>query len=110
MSRSVTSLEGYLRVLGKLKPRADERMLYRGHSSRDYALLPSVLREDRLRNAEHAMLQELISDYPREFSDDSTTMEQLARAQHYMLPTRLLGMRSFWGVFPFCSGFAKSFS
>lgn len=91
MSRAITSLEGFTRKIRAVQPAADEVLLYRGHSDRStYKLLPSVLREQRFMDAEHAILRELVASHPGEFAQDSTTLEQLARAQHYSLPTRLL--------------------
>lgn len=91
MSRAITSLVGFTGKIRGVQPAADEVLLYRGHSDRvAFKLLPSVLREQRLLDAEHTILRELVASHPGEFAQDSTTLEQLARAQHYSLPTRLL--------------------
>lgn len=91
MSQAITSLEGFTRKIRSVQPAADEVLLYRGHSDRRaYRLLPSVMRESRLLSGEHKMLRELVSSHPSEFASDSTTLEQMARSQHYSLPTRLL--------------------
>jgi hypothetical protein len=91
MPRTITSLEGYTRKIRAVVPALDEVLLYRGHANRrDFKLLPSVLRSANLREAEHAILRELIASHPMEFAGDTTTLGQLARAQHYSLPTRLL--------------------
>ncbi|MBI5136099.1 MAG: FRG domain-containing protein [Nitrospirae bacterium] len=72
-------------------PAEDELLLYRGHSDRKaFMLLPSVLRDDKFRNAEETILRELVASHPAEFMGDATTLDQLVRVQHYSLPTRLL--------------------
>lgn len=90
MPRTITSLQGYVRKIPEFQPDDDEVLLYRGHSDRRYKLLPSVLRNNQLAQSESTMLRELIASHPGEFSTDATTLEQLVRAQHYGLPTRLL--------------------
>jgi hypothetical protein len=91
VSRTINSLEDFTREIRAVQPAADEVLLYRGHSDRQaFKLLPFVFREQSLIEAEHAILRELIASHPGEFAQDATTLEQLARAQHYSLPTRLL--------------------
>src|SRR5262245_52072519 len=48
------------------------------------------MRRSSLLAAEHAILRELVSSYPHEFASDVSTLDQLARAQHYSLHTGLL--------------------
>lgn len=91
MSQTITSLEGFIRKIAKVKPAADELLLYRGHSNRRlFKLVPSVLREEKYSDGEHTILRELVASHPAEFAEDRSTLEQLARVQHYSLPTRLL--------------------
>ena len=91
MTQTIASLEGFVRKIRQVKPADDEVLLYRGHSDRThFKLVPSVLRETRYRDAEHRILRELVASHPNEFAQDGTTLEQLARVQHYSLPTRLL--------------------
>jgi hypothetical protein len=91
MAQTISSLEGFIRKIRAVTPAADEVLLYRGHSDRRrFQLLPSVLREPKFRDAEETILRELVASHPAEFSDDSSTLERLARVQHYSLPTRLL--------------------
>ncbi len=91
MGQTIGSMEGFMRKIGKILPKDDEVLVYRGHSDRkNYKLQPSVLRGDTFKDKEHAILRELVAAHPAEFAQDSTTLEQLARAQHYSLPTRLL--------------------
>lgn len=91
MSNTIGSLEGYVRKIGKVNPSSDELLLYRGHANgTKYKLLPSILREQKYRESEESILRELVASHPIEFSLDKSTLEQLARVQHYSLPTRLL--------------------
>jgi len=91
MSQTITSLEGFVRKIRQVAPGPDEVLLYRGHSNASHhKLIPSVLRELKSRNAEHTILRELVSSHPHEFERDRSTLDQLARVQHYGLPTRLL--------------------
>lgn len=62
---------------------------YRGQSSKDWLLKPSVMRGLRS-DAEKQIFSELMTEAPGEFSGDRLMFEKLVRAQHYGLPTRLL--------------------
>ena len=91
MTQTISSLTGFTGKIRSVTPAPDEVLLYRGHPDRrKYKLLPSVLREDKFKNAEETILRELVASHPAEFSSDFSTLEQLARVQHYSLPTRLL--------------------
>lgn len=48
------------------------------------------MRTEKFKNAEHKILRDLVASHPAEFESDHSTLEQLARVQHYSLPTRLL--------------------
>jgi len=91
MTQTITSLTGFTGKIRAVTPASDEVLLYRGHSRRrDYKLLPFILREQKFKDAEETILRELVASHPSEFSSDSSTLERLARVQHYSLPTRLL--------------------
>jgi len=91
MPQTVKTLEGFTRKIRAVVPAPDEVLLYRGHSDRKkFMLLPSVMREQKYTDAEDRVLLDLVATHPSEFSTDSSTLEQLARVQHYSLPTRLL--------------------
>jgi hypothetical protein len=91
VSRTITSLEGFTRKIREIQPMKDEVLLHHGHPNRDrFKRLPSVLREKKFSDAEHAILRELVASHPADFASDATTLEQLVRVQHHSLPTRLL--------------------
>lgn len=91
MPKAITSLEGYIRKIAKLtSENAGTQLFFRGHSSIEYLIEPSVFRNTNHLDAEHLMIRQLVSQHPRDFTDDLTLFDRLVRAQHYGLPTRLL--------------------
>jgi len=91
MTQTIGTLSGFTGKIRDIIPISDEVLLYRGHSRRrEYQLHPSILREQKFKDAEETILRELVASHPSEFSTDTSTLEQLARVQHYSLPTRLL--------------------
>lgn len=69
----------------------NRRLLFRGHADNDWALCPSLFRQDPDISAyEHEMTRELISAFATQFSDDLSMFDKLVRMQHFGLPTRLL--------------------
>ena len=65
-------------------------VFFRGHDNSLYKNTPGVFRTKNLFSNEDKMLRDLISLHPEEFYSDKTALEQIVRAQHYSLPTRLL--------------------
>ncbi|MBF0373610.1 MAG: FRG domain-containing protein [Alphaproteobacteria bacterium] len=91
MTPTIASLNEFIQKIISVSPATNEVLLYRGHSNRSKCkLLPSVLRTEKLKNKECAILRELVSSHPEEFNSDYTTLDKLVRVQHYSLPTRLL--------------------
>src|SRR5208282_4537791 len=91
MSQTIKTLEGFTRKIRAVLPAADEVLLYRGHADRrNFTLLPSVMREMKFQDAEDTILRDLVASHPSEFATDTCALDQLARVQHYSLPTRLL--------------------
>ena len=89
--KAIISLEGYIRKIAKLtSDNSGIQLFFRGHSSVEYKIEPSVFRNANHLDAEHLMIRQLISQHPKDFSDDLTLFDRLVRAQHYGLPTRLL--------------------
>lgn len=77
-------------------PSAGKLTLFRGHTSYRHKLRPSLFRtsNDKIRNKEHKILNELIVRHPVDFESDSNIFDHLVRVQHYGLPTRLLDFTS----------------
>jgi FRG domain-containing protein len=90
MNEPISSLEHFIRAIIEIRPTPGEVLLYRGHRDKDFRLLPSLLRDQKLLEAEPTILRELVASHPAAFDSDTTTLERLVRVQHYSLPTRLL--------------------
>jgi hypothetical protein len=89
--KAITSLEGYFRKIARLnEANRGVQLYYRGHSDVDYKNFPSVFRSKNLEDSEHLMIRQLMAQQPREFREDHGIFDNLVRAQHYALPTRLL--------------------
>lgn len=88
--RIVNSVSDLVTQIVSLERRDDKVIFYRGHFDSAHTNCPGVLRNENLRLNEDVMLREIISLHPDEFQTDKTALEQLVRAQHYGLPTRLL--------------------
>lgn len=63
---------------------------YRGHSSVEYRLLPSVMRRTQWLKHEHDMYNEIKIECSDDFSRCHSHLDCLVEMQHYGLPTRLL--------------------
>ena len=69
------------------------RLFFRGHSNKKYVPVPSIFRNDRIKN-ENQFYHEAIRRNPSEFTEDMSTFDKLVKMQHYELPTRLLDITS----------------
>lgn len=63
---------------------------YRGHTSVEYQLLPSVMRRSQWLQHEHDMYNEIKIECSDDFSRCHSHLDCLVEMQHYGLPTRLL--------------------
>lgn len=81
-----------LKHIEEISEDREKTTIYRGHTSYQHKLRPSIFRSSnsRIRNNEKTVLREIITKHPAEFSGDIGTFEKLVRIQHYGLPTRLL--------------------
>jgi hypothetical protein len=86
----ITSLWQFLKAVEELPKKRGSSLYYRGHSSAEYRLEPSLFRRSTCLKREHVLYKEMLRDKPRYFSEDKTTFEKLVRMQHFGLPTRLL--------------------
>lgn len=98
----ITNISEFIAALEKIRETISERsqninndiLFYRGHSDKDYKLIPSIYRDKNWIDNEDIMFKELMLKCPNEFKDDKTTFQMLVRMQHYSLPTRLLDITS----------------
>ncbi len=91
MPKPITSLEDFIRKLAHLENKyPNTQLFFRGHSSKEHKVSPSIFRNQNHKSAEHLMIRQLIAQQPEEFMNDTGIFDQLVRAQHYGLPTRLL--------------------
>ncbi len=85
----VKSLETYLEQLPRLSEKMTDEIFYRGQSNTSYKLTPSVLRDD-IKNNEHTIYTQIMTECAHEFADCDSHNEILSKMQHYGVPTRLL--------------------
>ena len=69
---------------------SDTISVFRGHNELVKKLQATIYRNQNFEEKEERLISELIMQSPNEFTDDSLAFEQLVRARHYSLPTRLL--------------------
>lgn len=90
--RKFQDLWEILKHIEEISENKEKTTIYRGHTSYQHKLRPSIFRSsnERIKNNEKTVLREIITKHPTEFSGDTGTFEKLVRIQHYGLPTRLL--------------------
>lgn len=71
---------------------------YRGHSSADWELVPSLLREPDWEQKEKELFLEFTKTASRLFDKRTSDWETLFDMQHYWIPTRLLDWSTVMGV------------
>ena len=88
----VKTVEVLLGEIRKFRNRHKEAVLYfRGESENGWTLVPSVMREVHVAS-EGAMLVDLMSRRPEEFSGRGSALSQWVLAQHHGLRTRFLDL------------------
>jgi hypothetical protein len=90
--KGITSVKGFLGALDGYAPNKFQEVFFRGHEDRAFTLTPSIFRNSKHLDNEHAMFMELLVSNPEEFVADITSLDKLVRMQHYELPTRLLDL------------------
>lgn len=90
---NVSKYLGYIKtVLGNKEVHKNgEESFFRGQSSFDWTLKPSIYREEKWIENEDIMIKEMIRRFP-DFLNDTKRIEILTKLQHYGLPTRLLDL------------------
>jgi hypothetical protein len=72
-----------------VSPSSEEFIFYRGHSDKNYGLIPSIYRAGYILK-EDILFKEVIKRRPDEFQNLKSTFDKLVKMQHYGIPTRLL--------------------
>lgn len=87
----VVSFSDYYESIISLREKYGEewQFFFRGHSNKKYVPIPSIFRDDNIKN-EDRLYHEAIRRNPIEFTEDMSTFDKLVKMQHYELPTRLL--------------------
>ncbi len=85
----ISSLSKYNAFIANMKTN-NKYVFYRGHSSANYRLQPSIMRNNNWEKNECDMYNELLIECPECFEKCNTHLERLVEMQHYGLPTRLL--------------------
>lgn len=83
----VDSVANYIKEIMEIELKDDEILLYRGHSSSTYELVPGIYR-DKDKDIERKHYRQCMIDFPEEFSKDH--INNLSKIQHYKQMTRLL--------------------
>lgn len=91
----VNNISDYYKKVKELGSEEPDEMksFFRGHSSKDYDVAPSIYRGQRI-EWEDYFFHETIRKLPNEFTEDMSTFDKLVKMQHYGLPTRLLDITS----------------
>jgi hypothetical protein len=88
----ITSAFDFLKLAYNIKSErshSSEIEFYRGHSNKEWRLLPSIYRRN-LFSFEEELINEFMRRRPDEFSESDGLFNILAKMQHYGLHTRLL--------------------
>lgn len=75
-----------------MKSRNKNTLLFRGHSSKKFDLIPSLYRKDSHYINEDLMYKETYMNAYDQFTSTKNHLEKLTIMQHYGLPTRLLDL------------------
>lgn len=75
-----------------MKSRDKNTLLFRGHSSKNFDLIPSLYRKDSHYINEDLMYKETYMNAYDQFASAKNHLEKLTIMQHYGLPTRLLDL------------------
>ncbi len=88
----IENLKSFIEVILGLSPKG--KIFYRGQSSLNYWIQPSISRNDTLLQNEAKLYQELVLRCPSDFEKCKSHLDFLVEMQHYGLPTRLVDITS----------------
>lgn len=87
----IETLSEFLESVKAIERPTDRFLTFRGQADAKWDMLPSIMRGDKnLLDHEKDIMREIVSRYPYDFDQDSTTFDRLSRMQHYGIATRLL--------------------
>lgn len=92
MNMEVNKLSDFTEQLAKLKLDNAKQLFFRGHSSKNYELKPTLYRPERYHLSEDKIFKDIIMTCPQDFTTAKSTMEILVKMQHYGVPTRILDL------------------
>lgn len=84
----IENLKSFIEVILGLVPKG--KIFYRGQSSLNYWIQPSISRSNALLQNEAKLYQELVLRCPSDFEKCKSHLDFLVEMQHYGLPTRLV--------------------
>lgn len=85
----INTLIEYIEEIKSVQFSEDEILLFRGHSDKNFILLPAILRDDNLKKREDEIYHDIMIDYPNEFKKNEH-LSNLVKIQHFGSSTRLL--------------------
>lgn len=88
--KTIDSVVQFLNQEFSNTPKSSHVIAFRGHDKCGVELKATVYRSNNLQQNEDKLISELIMQSPDEFLEDNLAFEQLVRARHYGLPTRIL--------------------
>lgn len=88
----IKKLSDFTTALSSIKSDDNKQLFYRGHSNKEYQLLPNLYRKENFYLSEDKIFKETIVNCPQEFYNCKSTLEILVKMQHYEIPTRLLDL------------------
>ncbi|WP_447637087.1 FRG domain-containing protein [Flavobacterium microcysteis] len=91
---AIKSIAEFINQLQQINRRKDFELYFRGHSDKNFNLIPSIYRNKLLLENEHTLFKEFILRTPSDFLNEKTALEKLVKMQHYGLPTRILDITS----------------
>ena len=90
--KTIEKLDDFISLVNSLDNDPNIVNYYRGHSNLGYQLLPSLFREQNWLINEKQLCSDLKCKCSSDFKEIEKYIDELAKMQHYSLPTRLLDL------------------
>ena len=88
----INSVSEFIEKIVQQDKEAGTETFYRGHTDKNWELLPSIFRTPNGVEKEHLLFRDMVAHEPQSFSECKSALDYLVQMQHYGLPTRLLDM------------------